>query len=113
MAFGSAGTYSREDADALIGKVLSFSADKAANFGDSAALLEPISTEPVYTETVITKDDFVTNYRMTFDNLGIDTDEVSEVSVSDANGVVCTFLVIDENKLILIGGGTYYELVRI
>ncbi len=112
LAFGSAGTYSREDADALIGKALSFSADKATNFGDTAAVLEAVSSEPVYTETVLTRDDFVTNYRMTFDKLGIDTDAVSQVSVSDADGVVCTFLVIDENTLILSGGGTYFELVR-
>jgi bla regulator protein BlaR1 len=112
LAFGSAGTYSREDADALIGKVLSFSADKATNFGDSAAVLEAVSSEPVYAETVLTREDFVSNYRMTFDKLGIDTDAVSQVSVTDADGAVCTFLVIDENTLILSGGGTYFELVR-
>jgi bla regulator protein BlaR1 len=112
LAFGSVGTFSREDADALIGKVLSFSADKATNFLDSAASLEIVSAEPVYSEAVLTKEDFVTNYRMTFDNLGIGTDAVTEISVTDANGVVCTFLVIDENTLILSGGGTYFELVR-
>lgn len=112
LAFGSAGTYSREDADALIGKELSFSTDKATNFGDKAALLEQISSRPVYKENELTKDDFVANYRMTFDKLGINTDAVTEVSVSDANGVVCSFLVIDDNKLILSGGGTYFELER-
>jgi hypothetical protein len=112
LAFGSVGTFSREDADALIGKVLSFSANKATNFLDSAASLETVSAEPIYSEAVLTKEDFVTNYRMTFDNLGIGTDEVTEISVMDANGVVCTFLVIDENTLILSGGGTYFELVR-
>jgi hypothetical protein len=49
---------------------------------------------------------------MTLDKLGINADSVTGVTVSDSKGTITIFLVKDENTLIIIGGGTYFELVR-
>lgn len=112
LALGFVGTYSKEDANALIGKELSFTADKATNFGDDSSDIEKVSSEPVYSENVLTSDEFVANYRVSFDSLGIKADSIPEITVTDADGIVCSFLVKDEKNLILVGGGTYFELVR-
>lgn len=112
LAYGSAGTYSKEDAEALVGKELSFTADQATSFGDDPSLIETIVSEPVYSETVITSREFVANYRMTLDNLGIKADSIPEITITDTDGTVGNFLLKDENTLILVGGGTYFELTR-
>lgn len=111
LAYGI-GTYSKEDAESLVGKELSFTADQATSFGDDPSLIEKSVSEPVYSETVLTSSDFVTNYRMSFDNLGIKADSIPVISVTNGDGAVCSFLVKDENTLILIGGGTYFELTK-
>jgi hypothetical protein len=49
---------------------------------------------------------------MSFDLLGLTGDAVTEISVKDSKGNGCTFLIKDENTLIVVGGGTYFELVR-
>lgn len=111
LAYGL-GTYSTEDTKQLLGKSLLFSEDKANNFGDQASDITKVATNPVYKKNVISKIDFLTNYRMTFEKLGIKADSITEITVSDSKGIVCVFLVKDDNTLILIGGGTYFELVR-
>lgn len=112
LAYGSVGTYSKESAESLIGKSLSFSKDKATSFGDQPSDINKVASNPLYKKTTISKADFVTNYRMTLDKLGINADSVTGVTVSNSKGTVTTFLVKDENTLIIIGGGTYFELVR-
>jgi bla regulator protein blaR1 len=112
LAYGGAGTYSKEVAESIVGKGLSFTKDQATSFGDDPTYIEKVVSKPVYSETVLTSGDFVSNYHMTFDNLGIKADSVTEISVADADGAVYSFLVKDENTLILIGGGTYFELTK-
>lgn len=112
LAYGPAGTYTSEDVKSLVGKSLSFSADKASRFGDKPSDAAKVAANPVYKKTVISKSDFVTNNRMTFDKLGIKADSILEITVSDAKGIVCIFLIKDDNTLIIIGGGAYFELVR-
>jgi bla regulator protein blaR1 len=112
LAYGSVGTYSKKDAESLLGKSLSFSTINASHFGDQPSEIDKVATKPVYKKTVISKGDFVTNYRMTLEKLGIKADSISEVTVSDSKGTVCIFLIKDDNTLIITGGGTYFELVR-
>jgi bla regulator protein BlaR1 len=112
LAYGPSGTYSTEDAKGLVGKSLSFSADKATCFGDDPSAITKVASKPVYKKAVIINSDFTANYRMTFDKLGIKGDSIKEITVSDSKGAVCTFLIKDDNTLILVGGGTYFELVR-
>ncbi|MDF2544354.1 MAG: peptidase [Herbinix sp.] len=112
LAYGSAGTFSSEDAESLVGKTVSLSEDSATGFGDQASYLEDVIDKPTYAEAVITAEDFVINYRMSFELLGISAESVTEITVSDANNVGYSFLIKDENTLVLIGGGTYFELIR-
>jgi bla regulator protein blaR1 len=112
IAYGSVGTYAKEDAEKLIGKTMSFSADSVTCFGDDPSYIENTAKNPVYTVNDIESGDFVMNYRMTFDKLGITADSVTEVTAYDADGNGCTLLVKDDNTLIVVGGGTYFELVR-
>ncbi len=111
-AFGSVGTYSKETAEELIGRELSFTSDSATCFGDDPSYLEETAQNPTYETTELSASDFISNYRMTFDSLGITADPVTQVVVTDSEGKGCTFLIKDENTLIFIGGGTYFELVR-
>ncbi len=112
LAFGQGGTYSKEDAEGLIGKEMNFSADKVTCFGDKISDLDNIAKAPTYTATDYSDSDFLSYYRMSFDLLGLSGDKVTEVSARDAQGNGCTFLVKDENTLIVVGGGTYFELTR-
>lgn len=112
LAYGSVGTYSNVDANSIVGKNLSFSADKASCFGDKPSDISKVATNPIYKKTVISKNDFETNYRITFDKLGIKADSISEITVSDSKGNGCTFFIKDNNILIIYGGGTYFELLR-
>jgi hypothetical protein len=112
LAYGSVGTYSKKDAESLLGKSLSFSTVNANYFGDQPSEIDKVAANPVYKKTVISKGDFVTNYRMTLEKLGIKADSISEVTVSDTKGTVSIFLIKDDNTLIITGGGTYFELVK-
>ena len=50
---------------------------------------------------------------MTFDKLGITADSITDVTVKDVNGdPACDFLIKDDNTLVVIGGGTFFELQR-
>ena len=110
QAYG-VGTYSREDAESLLGKTLIFTADKASYFGDQPSAIEKVATNPIYTETIISESDFVEKNRIPFDLLGIKA-PITEINVSDSNGHVSTFFIKDDNTLIISGGGTYFELIR-
>lgn len=112
LAYGSAGTYSKEDAESLLSKSLSFSEGKASGFGEQPSDITKVAANPVYKKTVISKSDFITTYRMTFDKLGVKADSISEITVSDSKGTVCIFFIKDDNTLIIYGGDTYFELVR-
>jgi bla regulator protein BlaR1 len=112
LAYGQSGTYSKEDAEGLIGKTMSFSADSATCFGDQASYIDNTAKSPNYSATEYTSSDFVSYYRMSCDLLGLTGDTVTEISVKDSKGSGCTFLIKDENTLIVVGGGTYFELVR-
>jgi hypothetical protein len=71
-----------------------------------------VAANPVYKKNVISKADFITNYRMTLDRLGVNAESISEITVTDSKGAVSTFFIKDENTLIIYGGGTYFELNR-
>ncbi len=110
QAYG-VGTYSVEDAESLLGETLIFTADKASYFGERPSDIEKVATNPIYTETIISESDFEVNYRIPFNLLGIKV-PITEINVSDSNGPVSTFLIKDDNTLIIAGGGTYFELIR-
>lgn len=112
LAYGSAGTYSSEDATSLLDQSVNFSTDEASGFGDQLSDISKVITNPVYKKSTISESNFITNYRMTFDNLGIKADEISEIFVSDSEGNGFILFIKDDNTLIIYGGDTYFELVR-
>lgn len=112
LVYGSAGTYSSEDATSLLDESVNFSTDEASGFGDQLSDISKVITNPVYKKSTISESDFITNYRMTFDNLGIKADEISEIFVSDSEGNGFILFIKDDNTLIIYGGDTYFELVR-
>jgi bla regulator protein blaR1 len=112
LAYSQSGTYSKEDAESLVGKEMSFSADSATCFGDQAGYVDTTASNPVYTATVYTSSDFISYYRMSFELLGLTGDSVTEITAKDSQGNGSTLLIKDENTLIVVGGGTYFELLR-
>lgn len=91
---------------------LTFSADEASIFTDQPSDAAVIIDSPEYQETTESKDGFQSDYRMSFDTLGISTDSISLVQVTGSDGVSGTLLIKDSNTMILIAGGTYFELVK-
>ncbi|WP_462410524.1 LptM family lipoprotein [Neobacillus sp. Marseille-QA0830] len=113
IAFGPAGTYSTDDVNALTGKPLSFSKESATCFGDKIEDMNNVAANPVYKKRVIAKSAFPSEYRVTFDQLGIAGDSVTELDATDTNGIcTVTFITPVKNKLILYGGGTFFEMVK-
>ncbi len=112
VAYGQVGTYSEEDTKKLIGKSLSFSKNSVTCFGDSPETLNQTAKNPIYEINDVSMTDFTADYRMTFEMLGLEGDRVTEVGAYDASGNGCTFLIKNDKSLILIGGGTYFELLR-
>lgn len=114
IAFGPAGTYSSDDIKTLTGKQLTFSKESATCFGDQMNSLNNTTNNPVYKKTVISKSDFPSNYRVTFDKLGIKGASITEVDATGTKGICSVFFITqDNNKLILFGGGVFFELDRI
>lgn len=113
LAYDAAGTYSSEDAEKMIGKSLSFSDNEANIINDQPSDSIPSIINPEYEETVIYAEDFLVNFRMTFDKLGITTDSVTEIVVTGSGETAgCTLLLKDDKTIILIAGGTYFELMK-
>lgn len=113
LAYGAAGTYSKEDAEKLVGKNLSFSADEASVFTDQPSDTATVIKKPGYKIDTISGNDFLTNFRMSFDKLGIGADSVSELVISGSDASVYILLIKDSNTMILVAGGTYFELARV
>jgi beta-lactamase regulating signal transducer with metallopeptidase domain len=112
LAYGTAGTYSKEDAEALIGQTLSFSKGSVTIINDQPSSSPGTYKNPEYTEDTVSKNDFITDFNMSFDKLGLSAESASlfTVSVSGAGG--CVLLVKDADTLILYAGGTFFELTR-
>lgn len=114
LAYGPVGTYSNEDIKNIVGRKLSFSKEKASCFGDQIKYMDDVAINPIYKKTDISKSDFTKDYRnrLTFDDLGIKSDSIIQINVSDAKGNGCVFFVRDNDTLILQGGGVFFELTR-
>lgn len=112
LAYGDVGTYSKADAEKLIGINLSFSTTNASIINDQPSDKAIAIKNPVYHEGSITKTDFLTNFKMSFLKLGITADSITQVDVSSSDSGGCVLLIKDSNTLILVAGGTYFELTR-
>lgn len=112
IAYGAAGTYSKDDINNLIGKTLIFSSKEATCFGDSASDLNESVQNPRYEKSSVPKADFESENKITFDKLGISGPTITMVQVKDSSNKGCTFYIKDDNTMILYGGGVYFEIDR-
>lgn len=98
----------------IIGKELTFSAQKASCFGDSVDTLGQYVNNPDYKKTDVPKSEFEQVNDVTFSSLGINGDSITQIVVTkdpDRNtGIV--FYVLDNNRLLVNGAGTYFILTR-
>jgi hypothetical protein len=113
LAYGPAGTYSSGDAEKLVGLMLRFSSAEATIFSDHPSDSATVIKDPIYKESVITQDHFTQDFRMSFSQLGIEAQSVAMVGVSGLDDIGgCTLLLKDNNTIILVAGGTYFELTK-
>jgi hypothetical protein len=112
LAYGAVGTYSKDDAEKQIGMKLSFTADKASVINDQPSDKATVIEKPDYQEGSLTSGDFLDNFKISFDQLGITAASVNEVIVPGQDAGGCTLLIKDQNTMILAAGGTYFELTR-
>jgi len=112
LTYGPVSTYGSEDIDGLIGKRLSFSKEKASCFGEEVGSLNKTAENPAYKKEVISKADFESDSRVTFEKLGLKGDSITQVTAEDSMGNGSVFYIKDENTIILYGGGIYLELTR-
>lgn len=112
IAYAPAETYSKSDINSLIGKRLTFSPQKATCFGDSMSYLNESVQNPMYSKSSVFKDDFQSQNKVTFDNLGVSGPTITMIEVKDSSGKGCIFYIKDNNTMILYGGGVYFEIDR-
>ncbi|WP_315082028.1 hypothetical protein [uncultured Clostridium sp.] len=114
VGYGKVGTYSDDDIKKIVGKKLSFSKEQSNCFGDDASYLSDTVKNPTYKKSVITSDEFLSNWLVPLSTLTINSNTVTEIEVNDAKNLpVCTFFIKDNNTLILYGGGTFFELRKV
>ena len=70
--------------------------------------------DPIYTESVITKEDFADSYQnqVTFEYLNIAADSIVSVSISNSAEFGSTFYVADENTLYIPFDGAFFKASR-
>lgn len=106
-------TYDSNDINKILGQELTFTLETATCFADKIEYLGRQIQNPNYTLQVLTDSELNSLYRASFKALGISTDSVTEVSVSDKENIGVDFLVIDQNTLSLFGGGDFFQLKRV
>lgn len=114
VAFCKVGTYDEDDIKNIVGQNLSFSKEQSSCFGDDISYLKDTVKNPIYKKSLITSDDFMTDFYTSLSSIGINTNTVAEIEIKDANNCPsCLFYIKDDNSLVLYGGGTFFELSRV
>jgi len=113
LAYGSTGTYSEEEAKALVGKILTFSEDKAEVLTDAPD--SPVLTieKPEYTETEIDGETFYAQFRVGFPQVEIAYEAVPAIEITGEDGAASVVLFTAQDKIVMIAGGTFFELERV
>lgn len=110
---GKVGTYSDDDIKKIVGKKLNFSKEQSSCFGDDVSYLNDTIKNPTYKKSVITSDDFLSNWLVPLSTLSINSNTVTEIEVNDSKNLpACTFFIKDNDTLILYGGGTFFQLKK-
>lgn len=94
---------SKDEADGYVGMVLEYSTDTFTYNGHA-------NSDPDYSETEVTADEFAGNYGgATFDSLGITSVSVKQVDISNADDLGWSFFVKDANTLLINRDGVFFE----
>lgn len=111
LAYGI-GTYSNDEAGKMIGKSLTLSEEEAGVLTDQLSDDVKVIHSPEYQERTISEEDFQADYRMSFDALGISANSAVEVHVTGSDGGGGVFLVKDSSTIVMIAGGTFFEITK-
>jgi hypothetical protein len=105
-------TFSKEDIDKLIGKEIIYSKEIASFNGR-------VCKNPIYKKTYISEDDFLDKNRDLYNNTDINLYQITNIDVYNDNNKKweelfgSTFIIKDEDTLIVTINNTYLELKRI
>jgi hypothetical protein len=116
IAHGRVTTWGGDDIDKILGRTMTYSAEKASCFGERPEDLDDVAVDPVYLKSVQTKSEFekTWNGRITFEKLGIMSDTVQCIRFNDSRGNHGGgFMIKDDDTLIVYGGGVYFKLSRV
>jgi len=109
---GNASIYSQDDIDKLMGKKLEYNSNYV-RFENN------IQNNPYYKKETISESDFLIGYTVSFKDLGIENKSIVQVEVytDDActnywDSIGSTILIKNDNTLILIDGGDFFELTK-
>ncbi|AGX44346.1 hypothetical protein [Clostridium saccharobutylicum] len=92
--------------DSLIGEKMSFSS-QVATVGDVSY------NNPKYTTTNQTQNTIVSDYHTNLSKIGVDTDSITELDISNQNGEGATLFIKDNDTLLYFVEGVFYEVKRI
>ena len=112
LAYGSVGTYSREEAEALVGTILTFSEDKAEVLTDTPS--DPVGTidNPTYAETEFDRETFYAEFRKDFPSVVMAYDTLHAIKIAGEGRATGVVLFNAQDEIILIAGGTFFALER-
>lgn len=93
------------EAEGYIGKTCTYSADVFNGDGE-------VTDYPDYQEFEQTADDFTAAYKIALESIGITSETVKGVNVSNALGFGCNFLIKDEKTILITWDGVFFEAER-
>lgn len=105
LAYGPVGTYTKDDIKNMIGKKLGYSEEEASYENN-------VHKKPVYEKSIIPKNDFEDNNHISFDTIGVKSNNIEQITINGLDSIGHIFYIRDNNTLILFDGGAYLELNR-
>ncbi len=110
---GQASTYSKADIEKLLGKTITYSADLVSFFDNECK-------NPHYKKVTVSEDKFFEDFYVSFNRLGIKTKSIDFIDVytdkeskEHWESVGSTFMVKDNDTLILFDNGEFFEVARL
>lgn len=96
LAYGI-GTYSSDEAEKLVGKSLTLSAEEAGVLTEQPSDGAKVIHSPENKDMTVSEEDFQAGYRMSFEALGISANSTEGVQVSGPDGDGGVFLIKDHH----------------
>lgn len=110
-ASGPVTIYSTEDIEKIIGTKIYYGKDKFISD-------DKVVNNPIYETKSVSRDDFSSDHaNISFDTLGITSDSINDTTVSASDNSIVdnignSFLIIDNNNLIIYNGGVFFKASR-